>query len=130
MTRTIIAGSRGIEDYEELKRVVHDSGIDISIVISGTARGVDQLGERYAREYDLGLWSFPANWKRLGNRAGHVRNMEMALHAQALIALWDGESPGTKDMIEIAKQRNLRVCVKNLKTQELTILLDYNPLGV
>ena len=34
--------------------------------------------------------------------------MEMALNAEALIALWDGESPGTRNMIATAKALGLR----------------------
>jgi uncharacterized phage-like protein YoqJ len=42
---------------------------------------------------------YPANWRKYGKRAGHRRNQQMADNADALIALWDGESPGTRDMI-------------------------------
>jgi type IV secretory pathway TraG/TraD family ATPase VirD4 len=35
----------------------------------------------------------------------------MAKYANALIAIWDGISKGTKHMIDIAKARNLKVFV-------------------
>jgi hypothetical protein len=38
----------------------------------------------------------------------------MAEYADALIAIWDGESRGTKNMIEEATKRNLSVYVKRI----------------
>ena len=50
---------------------------------------------------------FPADWDKHGKSAGYKRNLEMAENADALIAFWDGESRGTKHMIDIAKEKNL-----------------------
>lgn len=46
-----------------------------------------------------------------GKSAGYKRNSEMAEIADALIAFWDCSSKGTKDMIDIAKNKNLLVRV-------------------
>ena len=40
-----------------------------------------------------------------------IRNQVMADHADALIAVWDGASKGTADMIDRAKKRGLKVFV-------------------
>jgi hypothetical protein len=114
--RVIIAGGRQFSDYGLLsakcdgilsqKRMTHRI-----VIISGTARGADTLGEQYARERGYTVERFPADWNTLGKRAGYVRNCQMADNADALIAFWDGESPGTKNMIEIARERNLAVRV-------------------
>ncbi len=133
MKKVIIAGSRSITDYEELKKAIIDSKLDISFVISGGANGVDKMGERYARENKdtiTGLWIFKADWDKYGKKAGHIRNKQMAEHADALIALWDGTSPGTKDMIQIALKKRLYVYAKNVITQQVSISLDDNPLGL
>jgi dissimilatory sulfite reductase (desulfoviridin) alpha/beta subunit len=42
----------------------------------------------------------------------------MAENADALIAVWDGESRGTKMMIDIAKKKGLKVFVKNILKEE------------
>lgn len=81
------------------------SGWLFSEIVSGHARGVDQMGERYAAEHGIPCRLFPAQWRDpvtgLTDRAaGHKRNQAMAQYADALIALWDGRSPGTKHMIE------------------------------
>ena len=114
--RVIIAGGRQFNDYGLLsakcdgilsqKMMTHTI-----VIISGTARGADTLGEQYARERGFTLRQFPADWNTLGKRAGYVRNCQMADNADALIVFWDGESPGTKNMVEIARERNLAVRV-------------------
>jgi hypothetical protein len=109
--RIIIAGSRAINDYARLCDAVRQAGFPITRVISGAAKGVDALAIRYAAEHNLPCDRFPAEWPRWGRSAGYRRNLLMADHADALIALWDGASPGTRHMIETAKARGLRVFV-------------------
>jgi len=109
--RTIIAGSRGITSYDAVCIAIEASGIEITEVVSGTAKGVDTLGERYAIENNIPIKRFPAKWKEFGKRAGLLRNTEMAEYAEALIAIWDGKSPGTRDMINKGKFFGLNVCI-------------------
>lgn len=82
------------------------------MVVSGTARGVDQLGEQFAKDFSLPVTRFPANWDAYGKQAGFLRDKEMAEHADALIAVWDGKSRGTEHMIDIATEKGLAVHVK------------------
>jgi len=110
--RTIIAGSRSIHDYEALCEAIRESGFEISLVLSGAADGVDALGERYAREHNIPIERFPANWNRYGRAAGPMRNRIMAQNAEALIALMHLRSPGTKNMIQTAHQAGLKIHVK------------------
>jgi hypothetical protein len=117
--RTIIAGSRGVADFDLLKETISKIDWKITTVLSGTARGVDQLGEQYARDNKIPLERYPAKWNLYGKAAGFRRNQQMAIHADALIALWDGESRGTKHMIDIAKEHNLKIYVLNTKKEIL-----------
>lgn len=109
--RTIIAGSRTITDIKKVYRAVSDSGFDITQIISGCASGVDKLGEEYATFMQIPIARYPANWNLYGKSAGFIRNKEMAENADALIAIWDGESKGTKHMIDIANKRGLKIYV-------------------
>jgi len=109
--RVIIAGSRGINNYAQLCGAARRSGFTISRIIAGMAAGVDTLAIRYARENGLPLDPFPAQWDKWGRSAGYKRNVQMAHNADALIAIWDGKSPGTSHMIEVAKAHGLRVFV-------------------
>ena len=106
--RTIIAGSRGITEYRELQRALVACGWRPTVVLSGTARGVDKLGEQWAFANAVPCELYPADWGAHGRRAGMLHNIRMAERAEALIALWDGVSRGTKQMIAVARARTLR----------------------
>lgn len=114
--RVIIAGTRTFTDYTLLQRecnhlLSEKQRTHNIIVVSGTARGADTLGERYARERGFQLRRFPADWDKDGKKAGMLRNYRMADNADALIAFWDGTSRGTANMIDIARKKNLPVRV-------------------
>jgi len=109
--KTIIAGSREVTSYHEVKQAIEKSEFDITQVVSGCARGVDRLGEKFAADYNIPCVKFPADWNTHGKRAGYLRNQQMADYADALIAIWDGESRGTKHMIDIATKAGLAVYV-------------------
>ncbi|MBD3369050.1 DUF2493 domain-containing protein [Candidatus Fermentibacteria bacterium] len=109
--RTIIAGSRSVDNIRAVEEAVTRSGFSVSEVVSGCARGADRLGEMYAGKNGLPVKRFPADWRRLGRMAGVVRNHAMARYADALIAVWDGRSRGTGHMITTARKRGLRVYI-------------------
>lgn len=111
--RVIIAGSRTIEDYEIVKKAIKDSKFKIIQILSGGARGIDKLGEQYAQERGIAYKIYPALWDKYGKKAGYLRNTHMAEEADALIAIWDGESKGTKHMIDIARNKKLKIYVNS-----------------
>lgn len=119
--KTIIAGSRGITDMGHLELAIARAQhvhyqLVITEVVSGGARGVDKLGEQWAAAHNVPLKVFPADWDAKGKAAGHIRNIEMAEYADALIALWDGESRGTQHMISTARKLGLVVFVAEVKS--------------
>lgn len=109
--KTIIAGSRLITDYSVVKAAVEESGFKITEVVSGTASGIDRLGEQWAEEQNIPIKRFPAQWKKFGKSAGVIRNKEMGEYADAAIIIWDGVSKGTKNMIDIATALKLKMFV-------------------
>lgn len=113
--KIIIAGSRTFNDYKTLKEVCdfylqNKQNIEI---VSGGAKGADLLGEKYAKEKNFKITRFIPDWEKYGKKGGLVRNEEMAKYADGLIAFWDGQSRGTKHMIEHAKLKGLKVRVFN-----------------
>jgi len=98
--KVIIAGSRSVTDYDSMLYAINGCKYVITEVVSGAARGVDKLGERYAKENNIPVTSFPADWDTYGRSAGYKRNLKMAEYADALIAIWDGKSKGTKHVID------------------------------
>lgn len=114
--RTIIAGSRDIEDMREVEKAISLCGWSPSLVLCGLAPGVDTLGRDWAIANSIPFEDYPANWYPnndgvLDQKAGKKRNVQMGDNAEALIAVWDGRSPGTRHMIGYAKQKGLRVFV-------------------
>lgn len=112
--KTIIAGGRNITDYNLIIEAVQEANFEITEIVSGGAKGVDALGEKYATEHNINLKIFPANWEKYKRAAGPIRNKQMAEYADALIAVWDGQSRGTKNMIEQAADHHLKVYVKKI----------------
>ena len=124
MIKVIVAGNRdfdngGIFENAMTWLLPSDSDYAESIeIISGGCTGADALAEIYAKEWDIPLKVFPADWKKYGKYAGPIRNEEMAKYASSdeddwgmLIAFWDGKSRGTKNMIDMAFKYGLDVHV-------------------
>jgi YspA, cpYpsA-related SLOG family len=111
--RCIIAGTRTITSPEWLRVALVQSGWadKITRVLCGDAEGVDLLGWQWASSRNIAVNHYPAHWTAYGKMAGPIRNTRMAKDADALLAIWDGESPGTRDMIRKAEKRGLKVFV-------------------
>lgn len=118
--RTIIAGSR-VATWKDVQAALDKCPFTskISVVLSGCARGADLCGEKWAISSGIPISRFPAEWSRLGRKAGVFRNTLMANSADALIAVWDGNSSGTANMIHQARQKNLRVFVFKFVSEEI-----------
>lgn len=107
--KVIIAGSRTIKDEALVLQAITESGFLITEVVYGGAKGPDTIGKFWAIRNNIPISWFLADWKTHGKAAGPIRNEAMARHADALIAVWDGVSTGTKHMIEAAKRRGLKI---------------------
>ena len=119
--KLIVAGGRDFNDYallsKTLNELANDEYADKAVsIVSGMARGADALGHRFAMENGVAVYEFPADWNKHGKSAGYIRNKEMALFADGLLAFWDGKSKGTKHMIDTARQLHLP-----------TIVMPYRP---
>lgn len=97
--RVVIAGSRTFYYMYRLEESIKKSGLDITEVVCGMARGVDELGYRWAREHDIPIKEFPADWNRYGKAAGPIRNKEMAEYSDAAIVLMYPDSRGSANMV-------------------------------
>ncbi len=108
--KVIIAGSRTIRDVTYVESciglAIAENDIDVTEVVSGGAVGVDSIGEGWARSNGILVKWFLPRWELYGRRAGPMRNKKMAKYADVLIAIWDGKSRGTANMIkEMTKLR-------------------------
>jgi hypothetical protein len=114
-----VIGSRGFSDYQLLSDTLHQRYTEtdslgacrwrISEIISGAAKGADQMAARFAREHSIALTELPADWETHGKRAGFLRNQDIVAAADEICAFWgvgdDGElSRGTGHSLSIAKR--------------------------
>lgn len=126
--RLIIAGSRRrveliLKQYSAVELVdaclvqVGIAPSDVAQVLSGKAEGGDRAGELWAEHYGIPVADYPARWKVRGILdvfAGRKRNRQMAANADALLALWDGTSSGTRHMIQVARGLRRHVFIVDL----------------
>lgn len=101
--KLIVAGSRNFNNYEFVEKTLLNylsNKHNTWEIVSGTARGVDKLGERFASEYGYPVSMFPACWDEFGKAAGPIRNKQMADYADELIAFLYDNSRGTANMIK------------------------------
>lgn len=98
--------------FEECVENLFEGFSDGVIIMSGNCpEGADAMGETFAKDRGYELKLYPAEWHKYGRGAGPRRNRAMAQKAQVLIAFWDGESPGTDNMIHEAMHEGLEVHV-------------------
>lgn len=116
--KVIVAGSRLFLDYEFLKDRLDLllAKKEIVQIVSGTARGADTLGEKYAVEKGYHISKFPAHWDSYGKKAGYIRNEEMARYADACVIFNLDNSAGSNHMENIAVKYNLNLRVYRLYT--------------
>lgn len=115
----VVCGGRDFTDYDYLKRSLDDLldvyPKDSVLIISGAAQGADTLGAQYADERGYDKVYFHADWEKYGKGAGFVRNTKMANEATHVAAFWNGNSKGTKHMIDTAIKKKLKVRVFEYK---------------
>jgi len=111
-----IVGSRNYEDYSEFKKTIKEyfELNKITEIVSGGARGIDKMAEKFADENNIPKKIFEANWNQYGKRAGPARNRKIWEYADEGIAFLSVGSKGTKNSIEMANFFGKKVKVVNI----------------
>lgn len=119
--RICVAGSRSFHDkrmFDAYLRVFLSwAGIEPYAFISGAARrGPDRMIIDWAKYHEKPCFEFEADWDTYGKGAGFIRNAEMRQHLTHLLVFWDGESRGTKEMVEqTMKLENVHISLIKVK---------------
>jgi len=98
--KVAVIGSRAFNDYELLKSKLLEHINEIECILSGGAKGADSLAEKFAQEYKIPTKIFLPDWKQFGRSAGIARNKEIVKEADLCFIFWDGESKGTKSVVD------------------------------
>jgi len=102
-----IVGSRNLR-IDNLDKYLPSNTTEI---VSGGAKGVDQSAREYAIGQGVRLTEFLPDYHRYGRVAPIKRNLQIVEYADAVIAFWDGESKGTKSVIEYCNKISKSVTV-------------------
>ena len=114
--KLIVAGGRDFTDTNlmiaELQKLVNSGNIpEYPELVCGMAYGADLTAYNLWSGAGMVIHKFPADWARLGKCAGYKRNQEMGEFADAAVCFWDGNSKGTKHMIDIMNKLNKPVYI-------------------
>ena len=77
---------------------------DATEIVSGGARGVDQMAVQLADKRGVPCWEYLPDYARYGRGAPLVRNREIVKQADLVLAVWDGKSRGTRYVMDQCKK--------------------------
>lgn len=103
--RVAVIGSRGLS-VPGLGKYLP---VETTEIISGGARGVDTSARDFANANDIKLTEFLPQYEMYGRRAPIIRNITIIENADLVMAFWDGNSRGTKFVIEECRKRGVPV---------------------
>lgn len=98
-----IVGSRSLT-IDNLAQYLPDN---IEEIISGGAKGIDMAARAYAEKNAIRLLEFLPDYRKFGKAAPFVRNKAIVEAADFVLAFWDGESRGTKNVIENCRRNGV-----------------------
>ena len=105
--KVAVIGSRGLT-VDNLEQYLPENTTEI---VSGGAKGIDTCAREYAISHGIKLTEFLPEYSRYGRGAPLKRNLKIIEYADVVIAFWDRQSKGTKNVIENCKKLNVKVDV-------------------
>ena len=112
--KVAIIGSRGLVT-NDLGKYLPDG---VTEIVSGGAMGIDTCARAYASEKNIPLTEFLPEYRRYGRGAPLKRNVQIVDYADAVLAFWDGESRGTKFVIDYCNRLSKPVTVILIRRAE------------
>ena len=105
--KLLIAGSRSIADFDLTEYIPEG----IELIISGGAKGVDTIAEKYADKHKISKLILHPNYSLYGRAAPIKRNEIMVDLADNVLVIWDGKSKGAMYTADYAKKKGKDVIV-------------------
>lgn len=98
--KVAVIGSRGLT----IANLGHYLPSNTTEIVSGGAKGIDSCAEQYAQSQGVPVRVFLPDYKKYGKNAPLKRNLEIIRYADTVLAFWDGNSKGTKYVIDECKK--------------------------
>lgn len=124
-----IVGSRSFNDKAFIDKLLNDYKFIFGLpyeVISGGAIGIDTFGENWAKENNIETRIFKPDWAKYGKKAGFIRNEDIIKNCDVCLAIWDGESHGTKNDIELCEKYKKDLVLYNAQEAVQDIFNGFN----
>lgn len=110
--RLAVVGSRKVSDYDIVSEAIEENYPNVSFIVSGGAIGTDSLSVLYAQIHNHPYKEhLPDPNNPSYADACKARNTLIIDDCEAVLAIWDGKSPGTRDSIQKARDRNLPLII-------------------
>ena len=109
--KVAIIGSRGLQ-VEDFSPYLPKG---VTEIVSGGAIGIDRSARNYAHRTGLKLTEFFPDYDAHGRRAPLLRNLEIIEYSDLVLAFWDGQSHGTRFVIENCKKKHKPIKVFQVK---------------
>ena len=98
--KLLVVGSRSITSVD-LSQYIQS---DVDTIISGGADGIDSLAEHYADLHRISKYILRPQYNIYGRAAPLKRNEQMVDMADAVLAIWDGDSKGVQYTLRYIKK--------------------------
>ena len=110
--KALVCGGRNFSDKEKLFQSMDHcrKWWNLTMIITGGARGVDSLAHQWAKEKSLNTDVHYAQWDTYGKAAGAIRNRRMLEEEPDVVIAFPGGT-GTEHMITIARQAGVPVFI-------------------
>ena len=96
--KVLVAGSRSIEGFDLSEHIPYGT----EMIITGGAKGIDMIAEKYADENDIPKVIIRPQYSLYGRAAPIKRNEEMVDMADFVLVIWDGRSKGSQYTVKYA----------------------------
>lgn len=88
---------------------------DVFLMTGACPTGADKIAEDWAKMTERPYVGIPAQWKKNDRAAGPIRNKEMAILMPFFcVAFRKGNSPGTKNMLDLVEKWKIPHTIYNL----------------
>ena len=111
--RILVCGSRNWQHKDIIRFCLQyfTFNANIEYVIEGEALGADSLSREAAKDLDIPVLKFPAEWEKYGKAAGPIRNKQMLEEGKPdyILAFHNDiqKSKGTVNMIKQAEKSGI-----------------------
>ncbi|MBU1082710.1 MAG: hypothetical protein KKB59_19650 [Spirochaetes bacterium] len=115
-----IVGCRSRDTNEDFKLVerkfldLYNEEKGVIVCSGGCPKGGDRFAKLLHKKYCVPYLEFPANWVKYGKRAGYIRNHDIAIRSDILIACVSPNRTGgtehtIKEFIEFHEEKDLHI---------------------